>query len=166
MRICVQNLKDLLERLLRNNIDFVLVGGFASVLHGSTLVTQDLDICVALTEEEIQKLRSALADLHPIHRMNPNFSPSFMDYPKDSSQLKNIYLKTDLGVLDIMSELPPVGNFSRIKSHSIEVSLYGYICRVISIEDLIQIKEIMTRPKDKETLRHLKQIQSLKNTQK
>jgi hypothetical protein len=62
----VQNLKALLER----ENDFVLVGGFASVIHGATLVTQDLDICVAMTEEQVEKLRTALTDLHPILRMN------------------------------------------------------------------------------------------------
>lgn len=160
----MQNLKELLERLLKNKIDFVLVGGFASVLHGSTLVTQDLDICVAITDEEIKKLRLTLADLNPIHRMNPSFAPSFLDHPKETEQLKNIYLKTDLGILDIMSDLPPVGNFDRIKSQSIEIELYGYKCRVISIEDLITIKQAMTRPKDKETLKILKNIKDLQKS--
>lgn len=158
----MQNLKELLERLLKNNIDFVLVGGFASILYGSTLVTQDLDICVAMTDEEVEKLRKALGDLNPIHRMNPNAPISFLEQPKDLSQVKNIYLKTNLGILDIMSELPPVGDFKVIKKNSIEINLYGHICRVISIEDLIRIKETMTRPKDKETLEHLKKIQKLK----
>lgn len=158
----MQNLKELLERLLKNNIDFVLVGGFASVLHGSTLVTQDLDICVAMTDEEINKLRLALKDLNPIHRMNPNAQISFMEQPKDLSNIKNIYLKTNLGVLDIMTELPPVGDFEIIRKNAIEISIYGYKCKVISLEDLIKIKESMTRPKDKETLEHLKQIQKMK----
>ncbi|MES2768211.1 MAG: nucleotidyltransferase [Bdellovibrionota bacterium] len=158
----MQNLKELLERLLKNNIDFVLVGGFASVLHGSTLVTQDLDICVAMADEEIDKLRQALKDLNPIHRMNPNAKISFMEQPKDLSNIKNIYLKTNLGILDIMSELPPVGNFEVIKKNAIEINLYNYKCKVISLEDLIKIKESMTRPKDRETLNHLKQIQKMK----
>lgn len=162
----MQNLKQLLERLLKNNIDFVLVGGFASVLHGSTLVTQDLDICVAITDEEIQKLRKALVDLNPIHRMNPSFTPSFLDYPKESDQLKNIYLKTDLGILDIMSELPPIGDFNRIKDKAIQIDLYGHKCRVISIEDLILIKQNMTRPKDKETLKILQKIHDLNKQNK
>ncbi len=158
----MQNLKALLERLLKNNIDFVLVGGFASVLHGSTLVTQDLDICVAMTDEEIHKLRKALQDLNPIHRMNPNAQISFLEQPKDLRNIKNIYLRTNLGVLDIMSELPPIGNFEAIKINAIEIDLYGYKCKIIALEDLIKIKETMTRPKDKETLEYLKKIQKIK----
>jgi len=155
------NLKELLKRLLEHEIDFVLVGGFAAVVHGSPLVTQDLDICIAINEEQVGKLRAALQDLDPVHRMNPGFQPSFLSYPESLHGLKNIYLKTGFGILDAMSELKPIGDFSRIKSKAISISLYGFKCQVISLEDLITIKETMTRPKDKETLLYLKEI--LKN---
>ena len=152
------NLKLLLERLLRYDIDFVLAGGLASVVHGSPVVTQDIDICIAINETQVGKLRGALKDLNPKHRMNPNFKPPFLEYPKKLDGVDNIYLETDLGVLDILSELKPVGNFERIQKNAITVSLYGHQCKVISLEDLIAIKETMTRPKDKETLLHLREI--------
>ncbi len=152
------NLKQLLERLLQHNIDFVLAGGFACVVHGSPLVTQDIDICLAINEEQIGKLRLALKGLNPRHRMNPSFKPSFLEYPPTLEGVNNIYLETDLGVLDILSELRPVGGFETVKGNSIPISLYGQTCRVVSIEDLIRIKETMTRAKDKETLLYLKQL--------
>jgi predicted nuclease of predicted toxin-antitoxin system len=40
----VQNLKAHLKNLLTHEVDFVLIGGFEAVVHGSKLVTQDLDI--------------------------------------------------------------------------------------------------------------------------
>ncbi len=135
------NLKQLLERLLQHDIDFVLAGGLACVVHGSPLVTQDIDICLAINEEQIGKLRAALKDLNPWHRMNPNFKPSFLEYPPSLKGINNIYLETDLGILDILSELQPVGGFERIKQNAISISLYGHTCRVVSIEDLIRIKE-------------------------
>jgi molybdopterin-guanine dinucleotide biosynthesis protein len=39
----VADLKQLLERLLDAEIEFVIVGGFAAVLHGSTMITRDRD---------------------------------------------------------------------------------------------------------------------------
>ena len=149
----------LLEKLLHSEVDFVLVGGFAAVVHGSTLVTQDLDICAAISDEQVAKLRETLKDLHPKHRMNPNARRSFLEYPKDIKGINNIYLETDLGVLDVMSELPPAGAFSEIKNRSVEISLYGFKCHVISIDDLIRIKESMTRPKDQQTAKELRLIQ-------
>lgn len=152
------NLRALLERLLIHQVDFVLAGGLACVVHGSPLVTQDIDICVAINEREIKKLREALKDLSPKHRMNPSFKPSFLEYPPSLEGVNNIYLETDLGVLDIMSELKPVGSFERVVQSAIEVPLFGYKCKVIGLADLIRIKESMTRPKDKETLRYLREM--------
>ncbi len=152
------NLKALLERLLKHEIDFVLAGGLASIVHGSPLVTYDIDICIEINETEVKKLREALKDLSPKHRMNPNYKPSFFDYPETLEGVNNIYLETDLGILDILSELSPIGDFQKVKQNAETISLYGYSCKIISLEDLIRIKEIMTRPKDKETLSHLREI--------
>lgn len=53
----MSNLNELLQRLCDADIDFVVVGGFAGVLHGSTLVTRDLDVCTVLTGANVEKLR-------------------------------------------------------------------------------------------------------------
>ncbi len=153
-----RDLKALLKRLLENEIDFVLVGGFACMVHGSPLVTQDIDICLRIDDVQAGKLRAALKDLSPRHRMNPSFKPSFLDHPVTFAGVNNIYLETDLGVLDAMSELRPIGGFERIKSKAVKIPLYGFECAVISLEDLLAIKESMTRPRDKETVHYLKEI--------
>jgi len=158
------NLKMLLQRLLEHEVDFVLIGGFAAMVHGATLVTQDLDICAAISEGEVKKLRNALRDLHPVHRMNPNAKHSFLNYPEDLKGINNIYLETDLGILDILSQAPPAGAFHEIKSRSIEISLFGFKCKVISMDDLIQIKTSMSRPKDQQTVIELKAIKKIKNS--
>jgi molybdopterin-guanine dinucleotide biosynthesis protein len=41
----VIDINRLLQRLCDAEIDFVIVGGFAATLHGSSLVTRDLDVC-------------------------------------------------------------------------------------------------------------------------
>jgi hypothetical protein len=157
------DLRALLKRLIQNNIDFVLVGGFACVVHGSSLVTEDIDICIAINEEQIKKLRNALKDLSPKHRMNPNFKPSFLSHPQKLEGVNNIYLETDFGVLDILSEVRPVGDFEAIKSRAITISLFDQECHVISLDDLIKVKESMTRPKDKEAASQLKAIKDILN---
>jgi hypothetical protein len=65
----VSELNGLLQRLSDAGIDFVVVGGVAAVLHGSSMVTRDLDVCASLSDATIGKLRSALGDLHPVHRI-------------------------------------------------------------------------------------------------
>ncbi|MCM2281894.1 MAG: nucleotidyltransferase [Bdellovibrionaceae bacterium] len=155
---CVTNLNELLKLLLRNQIDFVLIGGFAGVVHGSSQVTRDLDIAMLLTPEQIENLRQCLKDIHPRHRMNPGFKPSFMDEPKITEGVKNIYLDTDLGILDILTEVTGVGDFERIRSDAVEISIFGFKCRVISPKDLIKAKETIGRDKDKAVVRELRKI--------
>jgi hypothetical protein len=162
----MQDLKQLLIRLLKYDVDFVLIGGFAGVVHGTTLVTQDLDICAAITDSLLIKLRDALKDLHPQHRMNPNLKISFLEQPRDSIGVNNLYLHTDLGVLDILSEAPPVGEFARIKKAAVTIDLYGFKCSVIAIEDLIRIKKSMKRPKDQHAAEQLEIILKEKNISK
>jgi predicted nucleotidyltransferase len=152
------SLGDLLQRLIDSKINFVLIGGYAGVVHGSTMVTRDLDICALITPEQIEKLRACLKEFHPTHRMTPK-RLSFLDFPEDTKNVKNIYLETDLGVLDVISEVTGVGDFSRLSSQAIEIALYGRKCKVISVEDLIQAKEAMGRDKDKAVVKELIAIQ-------
>lgn len=159
----MQDLSKLLKTLLENDIDFVLIGGFAAVVHGSTLVTQDLDICSAMTIENVEKLRSVLKDLNPIHRMNRKANLSFLDHPKSLEGLNNIYLDTDLGLLDILSATQPAGDFETIKTNAIDIPLYGFNCKVISIDDLIMVKESMKRPKDLQAVIELKKVKELES---
>lgn len=66
----MSEINQLFQRLCDADIDFVIVGGFAAILHGSSLVTRDLDVCAVLTRESVSKLRDALKDLQPAHRID------------------------------------------------------------------------------------------------
>jgi hypothetical protein len=55
----VSELSGLLQRLSDAGIEFVVVGGVAAVLHGSSMVTRDLDVCAELNGENLRKLREA-----------------------------------------------------------------------------------------------------------
>jgi predicted nucleotidyltransferase len=48
--------------LNKNKVEYILIGGYAVVLHGLPRTTQDIDIFVNATEENIVKLRSALME--------------------------------------------------------------------------------------------------------
>ena len=58
----------LLNRLSDYQVEFVLVGGLAAATYGSTLVPQDVDVCVKLEVPNLVRLKNALLDLNPVHR--------------------------------------------------------------------------------------------------
>jgi len=51
--------KDFIQALNDNDVDYILVGGFAVILHGHSRVTGDMDIWVNRTEENYKKLMKA-----------------------------------------------------------------------------------------------------------
>jgi hypothetical protein len=106
----VKSLSQLLQRLADFRIDFVVVGGFAGVLHGSALITRDLDICAVLTPENIENLRETLKDLNPRHRMTPQ-NLSFLQAPKPGESVHDLYRQTDWGIVDILSSITGLGDF-------------------------------------------------------
>jgi len=155
----MQNLCELLRRLILGQVEFVLVGGFAAVAHGVTLVTRDVDICCRFSEANLMRIQNAFADLHPVHRSRPDLPLALT--PDQCAGLKNLYLKTDLGVVDCLSEVLGVGGYDEVAAHSVEVELPAGQCRVIDIDTLIQAKEAMGRDHDKITVKHLKEIKKL-----
>lgn len=155
----MKELHVLLQRFADAGLDFVVVGGFAGVLHGSAYVTDDLDICAMMSPETVAKLRAALADLHPVHRMTHQ-RLSFLEHPPAGEPLANVYLETDAGVVDVLGNVMGIGDYQALVRHAIEVPLFGRKCRVISLEGLIRAKEAMGREKDLLVAKELRAIQA------
>jgi hypothetical protein len=156
----MQNLSELVGRLIISDVEFVLVGGFAAVAHGVTLVTRDLDICCRFTEGNLMRIQKAFTDLHPFHRPRTDLPLNLS--PEQCTGLKNLYLKTDLGNVDCLSEILGVGDFDEVFQQAIKVELPSGICHILDIDQLIRAKEAMNREHDRITVRHLKEIQKRK----
>jgi hypothetical protein len=159
----MRSLKTLLGRLVKDDVDFVIVGAFASVVHGATLVTHDVDICCSFTSRNLLKLQRAIADLHPVHRLTPQQLPLELT-PARCRGLKNLYLKTDLGILDCLSEVLGLGNFAAVKKQSVIINMDFGKCRVLGLEALINAKRAMNRPRDREAIIQLEAIQTQRKT--
>ena len=153
---------DLLERLARAGVDFVIVGGYAGVVHGCTYTTQDVDICCDFSVANLLALQRALSDLHPVHRMTPGRQPLELT-AENAGAFKNLYLDTDLGHLDCLSYIEGLGGFAQVKGASIPIEVEGMALRVLTLDALIRAKEAMHRPRDREALRQLKAIRKLKH---
>lgn len=157
----MDNLKKLLKLLGDARIEFVIIGGVAANLHGSAQVTYDIDIVTRLNAESIQKLRACLQPFHPVHRMTPQ-KLSFLEVPEKLENVKNLYIATDLGVLDILGELPGIGTFAEIAARADQTSLDGQMVKVLCLEDLIASKTQLGRNKDKATILELLVIKDKK----
>jgi hypothetical protein len=147
----------LLQRLIEEKIEFILVGGFAAVVHGAVVVTQDVDVCLNFSRDNLARLAAALSDLHAVHRLTPS-QITFEINDTNWSSLKNLYLKTDWGVLDCLGEVAGIGTYEKALPNSTLIELPIGSCRVLTIEALIRAKEAMARPHDLRTATLLKAI--------
>jgi len=153
----IQEAETLLQRLHSRGVEFVIIGGICNVLHGVTLVTQDLDVCCRFSPENLWKLENAVRDLHPLHRQTPQRLPFVLD-ARLALELKNLYLRTDIGVIDCLSEVAGIGDFVAVLGVSDPVALAFGECRMLSLEALIRSKEALGRERDLAALRQLRAI--------
>jgi hypothetical protein len=158
----MEGLELILNRLISEQVQFVIVGGFAAVAHGSTIVTKDLDICIPFSLENVARLEGALGPLHPVHRLTPQRLPFVFD-EKLVPDLRNLYLATDAGQLDCLGEVKGVGDFAVASARSVQLQLPFGECRLLDIDALIAAKEAIGRRHDWQTIAQLKAIKERTN---
>ncbi len=158
----MEQLTEILRRLHDAKVEFSLIGGFASRHYGVTLVTEDVDICTRFTPENLRRIESAFKDFHPRHRLTTNKLP--LELTDELCQrLKNMYLTTDLGILDCLGEVAGVGNIDAVLRQSDLRDFPFGRCYVLKIDALMQAKQAVGRPHDLITIAQLKAIKEKMN---
>src|SRR5260221_5270417 len=158
-----QNDRALFTRLKEHNVEFVIIGGVCGVLHGVPLITFDLNICCPFSAENLRRIEAAVIDLHPYHRLAANKLPLELT---DSliSRLNNLYLNTDLGILDCLSEVAGIGNYAEVFKCSVpDKTSYGEF-RMLSLEALILANQAAGRERDLYALRLIRAIKERRSS--
>lgn len=159
------DLFNLLERLVNAGVDFVIIGGFAGVVHGCTYVTQDIDICCDFKPATLLALQKAISDLHPVHRMTPGRKKLELT-ERTCGQFKNLYLDTDIGQLDCLSFIDGLGDYGEVRRESELIEVEEMKMRVLNVDALIKTKKSMKRLRDKEAVLQLEAIKKLRKSQR
>jgi hypothetical protein len=149
-----QDDQKLLVRLKESGLEFVVIGGVCVVFHGAPLATFDLDICCPFGEENVHKIEAAVRDLHPVHRLTAHQLP-LAATRSAFGEFKNLYLQTDLGKLDCLSEVAGVGDYAVVLKRSVQASFsYGQF-RFMDLDALIDSKRAVGRDRDWDAVRRL-----------
>ncbi|MHC4134117.1 MAG: hypothetical protein ACYS0K_03925 [Planctomycetota bacterium] len=147
------------EHFRRHGVEFIVIGGQAAALFGSPHPTYDVGLCYRRDAENLERLAGALQELHPRLRGAPPDLPFRLD-AKSLALGSNFTFDTDLGPLDLLGWVEPLGTYEDLASNAESVDLETVAVLVINLEDLIRIKRHLGRPKDKLDLLQLVQIQS------
>jgi hypothetical protein len=139
---------DALEALVKHKVRFVVIGGIAGRLRGSTTVTEDVDVCYAPEPENFDPLAAALRELRARLRGAPEDVPFRLD-AKTLEAGDHFTFVTTAGSLDILGHPSGIpGGYEELERAADEVELGGFKVKVASIDDLIRMKRAAGRPKD------------------
>jgi hypothetical protein len=136
-----------IETLRDGGVRFIVIGGAAATAHGSTQLTNDLDVVYARGVEDIRRLADALAPHGPYLRGLPAGLPFKLDARTIVRGL-NFTLDTTFGPLDLLGEAAGGGTYDALLPHTVSLDLFGGPCLFVDLPTLIRLKRAAGRPKD------------------
>ena len=149
------DLRRLLAVLTRHGVEFVVIGGVAGTLHGSPLVTYDLDVVHRRSPENVARLLAALEELDAYYRYQGGRrlvpGPTHLESP--GHQL----LRTNAGRLDLLGEVVGRG-YDDLLAESEAVDIEEMTVHVVRLETLIELKELAGRDRDRWALSTLRAL--------
>ncbi len=152
----------LLEQLTRRGIDFVIIGGYAAVLHGSARLTQDLDLCFGADGANLQVLGRALVEMNA-KLFGVTEDVPFVPDARTLARTELLTLQTSLGKLDLMTHPAGAPEYRKLCEAADRYEIGGILVRVASVADLKAMKRAAGRPKDLADIAELEAIEQLRD---
>lgn len=100
----------------------------------------------------------ALAPFDPHHASKLDL-PGISESPEVLATWRLLMIETDLGRLDVLNEMAPIGRYERARF--VERSIDEGVVRVLAIDQLIDVKRHVARPKDLLVAEELSAIEDL-----
>jgi hypothetical protein len=152
--------RELLTRLVEGDVDFVIVGGVAAVIHGSVAFTQDLDIAYAPDVENLDRLGAVLVHLDARLRGVTDDVP-FVPDGRTIRRTRVLTLTTPVGSIDLLAQPDGAPVYAQLRDRALRQSVAGVDVLVASLDDLIAMKKAAGRPKDLVAVEELEAIKRL-----
>jgi hypothetical protein len=153
-----QGQRALLVSLVSANVRFVLIGGYAVAAHGYERATRDVHVVFATDLENCERFASVLGELDAQVRV--------ADLPAPGGQITAAWLAggghfvftTTHGFLDALSWIAGF-DYAALNSRALTVVLAdGTELPVCGYDDLVAMKRVANRPRDREDLRELEAL--------
>ncbi|GHU30102.1 hypothetical protein AGMMS50256_16360 [Betaproteobacteria bacterium] len=133
----LEDLKALIQSLNQQQVDYLLIGGYALFVHGYHRATTDIDVLVPATEESGSRVKAALMALPD--RAAKDLETGWF------AEGENIRV-ADAFLVDVM--LNACGEtYDTLKQFAVTVDLDGIPVRTVSLEGLLRTKQT-ARDKD------------------
>ena len=137
----------ILVALADGGVDFVVIGGLAGAVHGSSYPTFDVDVAYARDHANLERLAVVLRELSATLRGAPKDLP----FQLDADTLKeggNFTFDTRLGKLDVLAYAASAPQYEQLRTDATVAPVEGRTLRFASLDHLIAMKEAAGRTKD------------------
>jgi hypothetical protein len=140
--------RDFIQALNNHDVEYILVGGYAVILHGYRRVTGDLDIWVNRTKENYKKIVAAF------HEFNlPTFDMTEQRFLDPDTADVFSYGRPPVSI-DIITKLKGV-TFNDALTQAQIFNEEGLMIRFIHLNNLIEAKKAAGRHKDLDDIEKL-----------
>ena len=154
--------ESIFRTLQTHGVNFILIGGVCASLHGSSMNTRDVDIVPQRTDQNLERLAGALAEMRAYYRQHPPFK-----ILPDSRRLDTFghhLLMSDFGPIDILGAIVGRRDYDALMPGTIEVEIDDIRIRMLDLPTLITIKRETGRPKDRLAVTVLEEILELRSS--
>ncbi len=157
--------RPILGVLVRHQVRFVVIGGVAASLQGSTTITNDFDICYSRDPDNLERLTAALAEVGATLRG----AREPVAFRLDARTLKaglNFTFDTKYGPFDCLGEASGSFDYKQLTPNADEMDLVGTKVPVASLDDLIRMKRAAGRNKDLIEVENLSALREVRESRR
>jgi hypothetical protein len=146
----------ILRTLAASKVRFVVIGGYGAFLHGSSMFTNDADICPDPEPGNLKKLCQALREVDA--RLRTATEPDGVPFTCDEhflAQMAMVNLVTRHGDFDLSFRPAASEGYDDLVRSAVDYDIGGYVVKVAALDDIILSKETADRAKDRAVLPQL-----------
>ena len=142
-----------------HQVEYVLIGGYAAGLHGSTRITTDVDVTPDRTDRNLSRLAAALRELGGGIRVDDLEEGLPFDTSAETlATTKTLNLRTPHGDIDLTFEPDGTDGYPDLVRDARPLTIGTVHVLIASLADIIRSKTAAGRPKDLLALPELHQL--------
>jgi predicted nucleotidyltransferase len=149
---------ELLRRLAKADVEFVVVGGLAVNAWGVVRGTKDVDVVVSPVVENLKRVAEVAVASGGRVQQGEAMLGSTVSIASARASGEQVPIETDLGRLDVVQGLDGVPSYADLRSRASEAEILGVTVAICAIEDLKAMKRAAGRTRDLADLEDLEDL--------
>lgn len=134
-----KDFSEFVELLIKHEVEYLVVGGYAVGIHGHPRYTGDLDIWLNISDENAQRILTVVNEFG-----FSSYKLSVADFTNEGNVIQLGYPPLRI---DLLNQIDGV-TFSECYKNKKEVTIDNFTINFISYKDLLKNKRASNRPQD------------------